>query len=162
MMIASSIIIASLLFSTTGYSSTHNREASMELSIPQHDTPRSGKTSTPRNPDTFAITVLENTPSQDPDTFAITIPTDISEDLDLEEIKEKTRQMHVTASASTILAGLTLYYACTTQSPEWIAGTMGSFCTNFLLTSMSVDSLRRDRNFLIRKRNMARQKTKED
>jgi len=30
------------------------------------------------------------------------------------------------------------------------------------LTSMSVDSLRRDRNFLIRKRNMARQKTKED
>lgn len=62
----------------------------------------------------------------------------------LNALKTKRKQIYASAGATSILGILTLYYACTTNPDTWLSGTAGSFCANFLLTSMATVFLHQD------------------
>ncbi len=131
----SSAALALLLSFSTGYSSTPREKSQEMVNYDDQLNPQSTTQLTPRNRDTFAITI-----------------TPEAEDFDAIDINTKTKQMFVSAGATSVLGILTLYYACNTAPDTWISGTAGSFCANFLLTSMATDFLRRDRKNLTRRR----------
>lgn len=87
--------------------------------------------------------------------FGIAMPKDLLEEQDLElarnELKEKIKQIYISAGATSILAVLTVYYACNTSPSEWVSGTAGSFCANMLLTSMATNFLRNDKNNMLKR-----------
>lgn len=62
----------------------------------------------------------------------------------LQALRTKRKQIYVSAGATSVLALLTFYYACTTKPDTWLSGTAGSFCANFLLTSMATVFLHQD------------------
>lgn len=141
----SSIIAASLLFSAPGYSSTP-KGFSNERTISQ--SPREAFSPGLIGQDIEPKSTAEMVPSH---TFAIEMPDNLFVILEEKEIKEKTRQVYISAGATTALSALTLYYAFTTDPSGWLSGTAGSFCTNTCLTALATHFLRRDRNSLLKK-----------
>lgn len=149
----SSIIAVSLLLSVPSYSSTPKGEELTSLGT--HSNIASQQVITydeePNEPRSSAGIIPTS------DHFVINMPDYLLAELDKQDIREKTRQMYISAGATTALACLTLYYACITNPSDWISGTMGSFCTNTVLTGMATNFLRRDKNAL-QKRHAAAQK----
>lgn len=154
-----SFIGLSIVIPLKNYASTSTNSQEMEIFH------QSGKASSDPAPivtydepnSSAQILTMQEFPSN---TFAITMPREIQEEQEreqnLKDLTEKIRQMYISAGATSILAGLTLYYACNTTPSEWLSGTMGSFCTNTFLTAMATNFLRNDKNSMQRRLSIER------